>query len=235
MDRVRPMLRAVGSTYCEITDRAPNHVWSRRMWGWGVQQLAATHVLFAQDDLRFHPDFPAVLAAMVRAVPNRVIALLGNHPCSERALVEGHRWYQLCEVLGAGYVFPRALLACFLDWRDRHPMRERWNEDFQITLWLARTGRRAWTPIPSSIQTMGDDMIDSTNAAEGRYLFRSAYIDWTDPRISGDLASVDYWRPHTAPLDFGGTVQDDWRTRAANAFPEPLVFAAHRRITRGMP
>jgi hypothetical protein len=239
MALVRPLLARPGTSYTEVTDRAKNWVWSRKLWGWGAAQLGASHVVFLQDDLRFSPAFWAVLEAMVRARPNRVISLVSNHPMSERALVAGHPFFTMCECLGTGYVFPSALLHVFLDWRDRMPVSELaiTNEDFQITRWLFETGRKVWCPIPTVLQTQ-DDAITSTTPVDGAYAYRRSYVDWEDPRVAGvPITSVDYWRgrPGRTPPDFGTTVERDYRVPGPQTFSDSLVQAAHRRISAWLP
>ncbi len=231
MEELRATLVQPGMLYREITDRAPNHVWSQIMWLWGIAQ-AATHIVFMQDDLKVPPEFWAILSAMVRAVPNRVLSLISNHPMSERAHAEGHVWFRMCETLGSAYVFPIALLGVFLDWRARLPTRDSTsiNEDFLITRWQYTTGRRSWCPVPSLVQTR-DDEIESTNPREGRYLFRQSYIDWTDPRVAGAaLTSVEHWTPKTLPPDYGPVVAYDCRVPGHGPFTEIEVAEAHHQL-----
>lgn len=232
MQVLRPkILRAGPYRYREITDKAPNYVWSRIMWGWLAAQ-PVTHGVCLQDDVRIIGDFWSVVEAMVRAVPNRVISLISNHPFSERALASGHAWFRMCEVLGTGYVIPTALMGCFLEWRDRHVEEELrvTCEDFLITSWLAETGRKAWCPVPTIIQTM-DSEIRSTNP-DVSYPHQRSYLTADDPSVAGKkLADVDYWKPSALPPDFGYCVSNDVRF-PKGPFNYDEVFAAHRRLAR---
>jgi hypothetical protein len=229
MARVRPVLQRPGTPYYEETGKAPLHVWSRRMWGWGVAQ-PVTHTLYIQDDLDLCPDFWRVVEAMVRAVPNHILALISNHPMSDRALADGHAWFRMCEVLGSAYVAPTVLMACFLDWLDRLPAGVAASncEDFLITRWQHETGRRAWCPIPSPVQTK-DHEIRSTNAVVG-YAHQRSYLDWRDRRVVGaPLTDVAYWRRRRDPPDFGPTVTNDSRL-GPGPFKTADVVAAHHRL-----
>jgi len=211
MARNRPILLRAGThvAYREICEKAPNWVWSRIMWGWGAAQ-GVTHGVYLQDDIDLHPDFWNVVRAMVRAVPNRVLALLSNHPFAPRALAEGHHWLRCGETLGTGYIVPTALMGSFLDARDRRPGTLRTEtEDFQLTRWLVETGRRAWHPIPGILQTKPE--IPTTDARHV-YPCRKGYVPWTDARFEGaPLTSTDYWTPRTLPPDYGATVLGDTR------------------------
>jgi len=219
MVRMRAVLNGWAVAYREVTERLPNADWSRLMWGWGAMQ-AATHVVFLQDDLDVAPAFWPMLSAMVRAVPHRVISLIGNHPHAERALDRGEAWWCMCEVLGSGYVIPSPLLGVFLDWRDRLGERARTaNEDYLISSFLFATGRKAWCPVPTPIQTRPDHAIASTNPLVAMtYLFRQSYLAWDDPRAAGlPVTDPHYWRPPLQPLDFGFNVTT----------PEPTRFDPH--------
>ena len=239
MDGVRPILKRDGTPYREITEREPNWAWSRRMWGWGVEQTV-THGIYLQDDLYISDDFWLVVDAMVRAVPNRVISLISNHPLSERSLASGHAWFLMCDCLGSGYIFPTMLMKAFLDWRDGlGEVARTYNEDFLITCWQFLTGRRSWCPVPTVIQTHHDDEVQTTNAREARYLFRQAYITWKLASAAGlPITTRDYWLPTTySPIDFGFHVQHrqaagiDSRTGLPMQFePTEEVLEAHCRL-----
>ncbi len=229
MEKLRPKILRADTRYHEVTDKAPNHVWSRIMWGWVAAQ-PVTHGVCLQDDVRIIGDFWPVIEAMVRAVPNRVISLISNHPFSERALASGHVWFRMCEVLGTGYIIPTVLMGSFLDWRDRHveEVLRVTCEDFLITSWLAETGRKAWCPIPTIIQTM-DNEIQSTNP-DVSYPHQRSYLTADDPAVAGkDLSDVNYWKTSTLPPDFGYCVSNDVRF-PKGPFVYDEVFAAHRRL-----
>jgi hypothetical protein len=208
----RPLLVRTGIPYREITDRMPNWQWSRLMWGWGAVQ-PVTHTVYLQDDIRVHPAFWWVVAAMVRAVPNRVISLISNHPLARRAFEAGHHWLKCGETLGTGYVVPTVLMPVFLDHRDRLPQAflESTPEDFVFTRWLCLTGRRAWHPIPAIIQTI--EGIETTNPAIS-YPFRKSSVPWDLLEIPRELASPEYWTPGSEPPDYGPTVANDSRLPA---------------------
>ncbi len=233
MERVRPILKRVAGagrrgavTYYEETEKAPWHVWSRKLWGWGVQQ-PVTHCIYTQDDQKIADEFWDVIYAMVRAVPNRVIGLLCNHPLSKWALHDGHTWLRMCETLGAGYIIPTAMMAIFLDWYDRLPLAYRQNncEDLILSRWLCETGRKSWHPIPTVIQAREE--MPTSNPILPSYLYRKSYIDWTDPRVAdADLTSIDYWTPKTLPPDYGFSVSEDQRY-PRGPFTTAAVCRAH--------
>ena len=57
--------------YKEFREKAPNWVWSRDLWRWGVEmgQQGATHLVQLQDDVLPMPGFWPVLRAMVEGNP----------------------------------------------------------------------------------------------------------------------------------------------------------------------
>ena len=227
---MRPAIVLADLPYREITERAPNHVWSRSMWRWGAAQ-ARSHTVYLQDDLRVHPRFWDIVEAMVRAVPNRVISLIANHPLSDTALRAGHAWFRMCETLGAGYIVPTALMGAFLAWADNLPPAEAASlcEDYTLSRWQYETGRRSWCPVPTIIQTIDD--VETTNPSIS-YPFRRSYITWEDPRVKHvDLTVASYWTPKTQPPDFGPTVGNDKRM-ARGPFLNDQIVAAHNRIER---
>jgi len=231
MERLRPKIFRHDVSYSEITERAPNHVWSRSMWNVGAS-CATTHAVFLQDDVRIcgRYDFWDVIEAMVCAVPNRIISLISNHPFSERAFAQGHAWFRQCETLGTGYVFPVAILHAFLDWRDRQSDEYLCGtcEDFLITYWQFLTGRKSWCPVPTIIQTM-DEEIASTNP-DTAYPFQRSYLTADDPMVRDkDLANVAYWKPRSTSPDFGYCVGNDSHF-PKGPFVDDEVLAAHYRL-----
>ena len=235
LERMRPSLMKTHHLAHRVFDeKAPNWKWSRDMWGWGASQ-SVTHTVYVQDDLELAEDFWLMVKAMVAANPNNVIALLSNHPFAVRAAVAGHNWYKCCEVLGAGYVFPTALMGAFLEWRDGRSQGEikSTNEDAMMTNWLWMTGRRAWNPIPAPIQSQ-NDIIDSTNPREGRYLFRASYV-FAKPKDRWD--AYGYWVPRLHVEDYGYSVSDakpgggDWPQGPPVS---PDVLRAHEVYVNGL-
>jgi hypothetical protein len=215
----------IAGTYREITDRAPNHIWSRVMWRWGAAQ-PASHTVYLQDDLELAPAFWMIVRAMVRAVPNRVIGLIANHPLSFRAQERGHAWFRMCETLGSGYIVPTCLMGVFLDWESRQSdTAKRECEDFVLTRWEFETGRRSWCTIPSIIQTIDD--IGTTDPRVS-YPFRKSYITWRDVADPKALTDAAYWTPRTAPPDFGPSVGNDTRL-GRGPFANDEVLQAHYR------
>ena len=137
--------------YREFTERAPNHVWSERLWRWLAEQ-DSTHCLVLQDDVVVAPNFWPALHAMLEAVPDQVIGLETVHPCAPALAAEGHRWLTTSEgLVGVGYCMPRADLVDFLEWRRnlKPGAVEAISEDTLLCCWLLSTGRRCYHPLPT--------------------------------------------------------------------------------------
>src|SRR5208283_3765260 len=109
-----------------------------------------------------------------------------------------------------GYIVPTSDMRAFLARRERLPQALRTEtEDFQLTRYLAESGRRAWHPLPGIIDTRRE--ISTTNPAIS-YPCRRSYLPWADERVGrADLTSADYWRTTTTPPDYGPTVLNDLR------------------------
>jgi hypothetical protein len=179
------------------------------MWGWGVAQNAS-HGVYLQDDLHVHPQFWPIVRAIVAVHPTRVIALLSNHPLAPRAAKAGHRFLRCGEVLGSAYIVPTMLMACFLEARERWPYAlQVETEDFQLTRWLAETGRRAWHVIPGLVQTRPEI---PTTEPRWTYPYRTSTVPWTHPHFADlDLTDPGTWSADTAPPDYGATCANDTR------------------------
>lgn len=182
--------------YREETDRAPWWVWSDQQWRWGAEQNA-THVVFTQDDAIAMPEhFWPVLRAMVAARPKEVISLHCLHPASMTLARQGVRWASTADgLVGLGYVFPRALLREYRQWRIdnlRAGGAQELAEDSHINVWAVSTGRRILHPIPTIIDH--ETRIASTNP--GQTAGRPRVV-WTDGDVGGwepgDLERPDFW------------------------------------------
>lgn len=195
-------------SYCEITDRAPNHVWSLQMWQWAATMTGTqgpmgeppSHHAFLQDDVIPAPNFWPALRAMVEAVPDQVLALEAVHPAIPALAEAGHRWCTTSEgLVGVAYVLPHALLVEFLEWREtrlKPGALEAITEDTLIDCWLLSTGRRAWHPIPTI--TDHDVSLASTYGNEG-HTNRRPRVRWdTCGGWGSELEDQEFWG--TCPL-----------------------------------
>jgi hypothetical protein len=165
MDRLRgqlgeyPPLRAhvdepPTGYYEEFTEKAPNDVWSERMWRWAAE-TSAEWCLFLQDDVIVAPHFWTILRAMLGVTGDRVIGLEVATHAAPALYRDGFRWAMTSDgLIGVGYVMRRDALIEFLKWR-RECLKPGWigklNEDDLIGLWCLASGNRVWHPIPTII------------------------------------------------------------------------------------
>jgi|HubBroStandDraft_1064217.scaffolds.fasta_scaffold85459_2 hypothetical protein len=164
----------------KFSDREPNHVWSAKLWTWGLE-CGASHLLQLQDDVIVMPRFWEALRAMIAAVPDRVIGLEAAHPAGRRLARQGYRWYTTADMLiGVGYVFPRALLEHFLHWRST-ALRDGWeqeiSEDTLIGLWALATRQRIFHPIPTIID---HDTTIASSYGNDAHAYRNPSVTWKD-------------------------------------------------------
>ena len=96
-------------------------VWALRAWRKAAAHDGPTVIL--NDDVTVCPDFPAVVAAMLAAVPDQVIALHTTIAIAPSLAACGERWVRSYWLTGPGYVFPPGAAARLH--RLRHLLRDR--------------------------------------------------------------------------------------------------------------
>jgi hypothetical protein len=229
------------------TERAPNHVWSERMWRLALEEKV-THCAFLQDDVRVAPNFLRALYAMLEAVPHVVVGLEAVHPAGMSIARTGGRWYTTGDgLIGVGYVFPRPLLEQFLEWRAsalKPGALEAITEDTLVDVWAVATGRRIWHPVPTLLDH--DTTIASTYG-NGEHPYRRPSVTWRDGDVGGwELEGLEHaagWRPredvpHLGAF-YGHRVSGlalahvrDFTVAKLKDFDAEACAAAHRRFFR---
>lgn len=202
------------SDYCrsvaacgEFTEREPNWSWSVKMLSWAVN-TDATHFLTLQDDALVSPLFWPTLAAMVEAVPDRLIGLEAAHPVGPLLARAGHRWMSTSDFLvGVAWVAPMSVIREFRAWCEsalRPGAIQAISEDSLLGLWAAVTGHRVLHPIPTP--TGHDTSLASTYANDG-HSHRRPTVTWRDGEIYGwqdvDLTRPAFWRQRELPPHLG--------------------------------
>ena len=184
--------------YREFTDRCPNWVWSGEMWRWAAE-TSATHCLFLQDDDIVAPNFWRALDALLGVVPDEVISLYNGHPATMTLAREGARWYTTADgLVGQAYLFPRELLATFLDWR-RFELRpksiDQIDEDSLVDVWAVHQGRRIWHPV---VTVYEHDLSLPSSFGNDHHEYRGPAVTWSDRHVLGfelaDLERSAWWR-----------------------------------------
>lgn len=187
--------------YLEMTDRAPNAVWSERMWRWAAE-TDADWCLFLQDDVRVAPNFWPALRAMLEALPPdaEVVGLENVHPAAKPFADEGARWLTTPDMLvGVGYVVRRAALREFLAWRETSLQpgaleQGGLTEDTMLAVWCMVTGRRIFSPLPTLIDH--DTSIASTYGND-EHANRRPLVRWdTVDSIDAFPARLDWHGQH---------------------------------------
>ncbi len=222
------------TNYLEMTDRAPNHEWSGRMWAWAAEQKEADYCLFLQDDVVVAPNFWRALDAMLEAIPDQIIALETAHPGGRIAWRRDEHWVSTCDgLIGVGYVFPRKRLIEFLEWRKtalQEGVLERITEDSLIDLWLMATGRFAYHPVPTIIDH--DTEVPSTYGND-HHTHRRPSVTWYDLEKDGkDIALMEFksfWMTKIPHL--GRFYAESYRNLfALNDFPRDRFMTLERDL-----
>jgi hypothetical protein len=211
-ENVKRILAALGEaalsgvTGCQVhvlTDLAPNRVWARRMWAWGLE-TGADVFLTLQDDVELAPRFLGILRAMLPAVPpSALLGLAGHHPGMKRAVGPWARsggW-----VVGWAHAMRRGTLAELVA-RDASKVGAAENEDEFINHFVAATGREVWHPVPSPVDHRLD--LASTYENDGRHPFRASHVRWDGEGVdAAPLTDPAHWRVTSTPPwldDLGG-------------------------------
>lgn len=198
----------VDGWYFEMTDRAPNHVWSERMWTWATECGDATHAVFLQDDVTVGADFWKRLQAMISAAPDQIIGLEAAHPMCANLLRAGARWCTTTDgLIGVGYVMPIRVLKEFLAWRATKLLPkalEQISEDTLIDVFAMHTKRKIWHPVPTIID---HDIELKSTYGNDNHTNRRPTATWADfAKLGGDvgrLARPEFWTQDTPPPHLG--------------------------------
>lgn len=199
MARLREQLGRPPGPYCELTERAPNAVWSFSMFKW-LLDSGAPYCLSLQDDVEVAPGFWPALDAMLSMADDAkadVLGLSSVHPVQVELARQGHRWYRTSSwLVGWAWLIRRETLAEFLSWRAEHPeIVEQLTEDSLLNHWINATGQSTWHPIPTIVDH--DTTIDSSYSND-HHVHRRPFLTWRD-YTAGSLADPTFWRPQGPP------------------------------------
>ena len=114
-----------------------------------------SHHLVLQDDLELCADFVATLLAAIRARPGDIFNLYTSSDVAPLALARGHAWLEKPGVAGPSMVWPVELIAEFMRWQARHVAPEFEYDTVRVSMWLIKTGRKAFATVPSLTQHLG--------------------------------------------------------------------------------
>ena len=197
MQRLRDQLGKWDGPYLELTERASNKQWPRKMWQWALDSGADTFCTL-QDDTLIAPCFWPALRAMLPSVgEHAVLGLSAVHPIGVEIQRQGLRWYRTQSwLVGWAYAMRRPALAGFVAWYDDNPeLVARHNEDDLINEWVRASGRTTWHPVPTLVDH--DTSIESTYANDS-HVHRRASVTWRDYG-EGSLTDPDFWLPSGEP------------------------------------
>lgn len=134
----------------------------------------ATHHVVLQDDLALCKAFVRSVRAVIRARPDSLVTLYTNSDAVFRARARGESWIENASGAGPALIWPNKLIGEFLRWQDAHIRREFPWDDLRVSMWLVKTGRRAFATVPSLIQHLGCGV--STLDLNGRSKVAAWYV-----------------------------------------------------------
>ena len=200
-DRLKAQLAKSGQPdhYLELTDKAPNEVWSVQMWKW-MLDTGADFCLSLQDDVLAAPCFwPALRAMITRLPPRAALGLSGVHPMAREQARKGHRWYCTTSwLIGWAWGMWREDLELFYTWRMSQEGERTCQailpngEDALMNVWMNKTKRDCWHPVPSIVD---HDVSIGSSYANDNHGHRRPWITWHGYR-EVDLVRPDFWAPN---------------------------------------
>ncbi|HWO00090.1 MAG TPA: hypothetical protein VNS63_12570 [Blastocatellia bacterium] len=151
----------------------------------------ASHHLVLQDDLGLCRDFIQSVKEVIRARPTNLIALYSNAGSVFTARDRGESWVEKAGACGPSVIWPRELIAEFLQWQDIHIDRSFAFDTVRVSMWLIKTSKKAFTTVPSLTQHLGSESstlgLNSPTKVATWYVGedRSALgIDWSQGLLS---------------------------------------------------
>lgn len=174
-------------------EKAPNDVWSLKMWEWAASQEVDC-CLFLQDDAIVSPDFWEGLEYAADNGEYPIVGLHAPHPAA-LALAEEqcYRGFSTRDgLIGVGYCITRDVLRDFLTWRadnlERLTQEEVMavdgrrlavTEDTLLGLYAAATGYRVYHPMPALVDH--DVEVPTTYAGNDHHPHRQSGFRWDHP------------------------------------------------------
>lgn len=164
----------------------------------------ASHHLVLQDDLGLCRDFIRSVQEVIRARPNNLIALYSNADSVFTARERGDSWVEQAGACGPSVIWPKELIAEFLQWQDIHIDRSFVFDTVRVSMWLVKTSKKAFTTVPSLTQHLGSESstlgLNSPTKVAKWYVGedRSALeIDWSQGLLSppqdSTLIRPEWW------------------------------------------
>lgn len=146
----------------------------------------ASHHLVLQDDVGLCRDFIPSVEEVIRARPNNLITLYTNADPVFTARDRGESWVEKAEVSGPSVIWPKELIAEFLEWQDTHIDKTFEFDTVRVSMWLIKTSKKAFATVPSLTQHLGSESstlgLNSPTKVAAWYIGedRSALgIDWS--------------------------------------------------------
>lgn len=168
-------------------------------------QLAgnAAHHLMLQDDLGLCTDFIHSVAGVIRARPNNLVALYTNSKTVAAVRERGESWLEKPGVTGPSVIWPRDLIGEFLEWEERHIDGSFEFDTVRASMWLIKTGKRAFATVPSLTEHLG--CVSSTMGLNDSHKVATWYLG--DDRSASD---IDWSKGLESPLSDVANVRPEW-------------------------
>jgi hypothetical protein len=163
----------------------------------------ASHHLVLQDDVGLCKDFIRSVEGVIRARPGNLIALYTNAESVAAARNRGESWIEKAGACGPATIWPRHLIAEFLQWQDRHIDRSFEFDTVRVSMWLMKTLTRAFVTVPSLIQHLGFQ--SSTLGLNSSSKVATWYIGEDQSGLG-----IDWSRGISSPVKDSTDVKPEW-------------------------
>lgn len=209
--RLLEQLKAAGCTAPFVSvskEKEHARVWAMRVWKWAAQQKPGTPVVILNDDIEVHPKFAAVLEAMVKAVPGKVLALHPQNPATEGLAKANYNWFRCYWLTGPAYLAYPAQYEQWIKFGEKKENEVLWkgNEDNVVIHYSWSQQAPQYTCIPAIVKH--DVEVPSTLGYDN-HPNRVATVLWNDERFKEkDLTDPAYWKPLVDPP----FVENPWAT-----------------------
>lgn len=176
-----------GEDVIVLTSPGPEHasIWARRLW---EAADYGDHTCVLNDDVILHPNFGAIVRAMVEAVPDECLSLHTSSPCTETG-----PWARCYHYTGPAVIFPPHAADSLLEYVYSLPWSflSRFNEDNVAIHWAWEHQRPFYCAIPAPVN---HDVIVKSTLGYDHHPNRKPSVPWEN-FPDANLTSVDYWKP----------------------------------------
>lgn len=162
-----------------------------------------SHHLVMQDDLELCKDFIASVGEVIRARPGNLVTVYTNSRTVFTARYRGERWIENTSLAGQAIIWPNELIGEFIEWQSTHVATDFPWDDVRVSMWMAKTSKKAYATVPSLAQHLGRGF--STLGLNGRSKVAAWYIG-----ADKSAVGIDWSKGFRSPQKDFTNVRPEW-------------------------